>query len=192
MESPGCMLAGTSHRHRYTHSSTVQIQLKTWIKLTHPHPSACQTLALQWLCYQAPHSKRHVKRQIQSIFFCLHKESSYCFPQPIMLHLKLKSTRPAVSKGIFFLENRQFIKSELPAVTWESVHHITSVLRLKAGRVMRVLALSCTAGSMSGTSGSKVALLCQKCRWFQHHKREVELEKMAGGEGKRKSLYLPL
>lgn len=101
MESPECILAGTSHGHRCTHSSTVQIQLKMWIKFTHPHPSACQTLALQWLCYQALHSRRHVKRQTNSIFLCLHKKSSYCFPQPLMIHLKLISTGPTATKGFW-------------------------------------------------------------------------------------------
>lgn len=41
-----------------------------------PTPSACQTLALQWLCYQALHSRRHVKRQTNSNSFVFTKNQA--------------------------------------------------------------------------------------------------------------------
>lgn len=67
-ESPQWILAGTSHGHRCMYRATLQIQSKTWIKLTHPHSSPCQMLALQWLCYQTPHSRIHINRLIHNIF----------------------------------------------------------------------------------------------------------------------------
>ena len=192
MEGLGCILAGTSHRHRYRYSTTVQIQSKMWTELRHLHSSPRQTLVLQGSCYQTPHCRTHRNRQINNIFLSLQR-IKLVFSIAFTVSSKIKISM-ASSKFREFHQRKKkrlFIKSQLPAVFWDTAHHISSGLTLRTARVTQTPALCCTAGRMSGTHQPRVAVLCFKGSQFWHHRGEGELEKGFGVEGKPKSCWLP-